>query len=218
VRLTAALLAAAGLALLNLAQLAGAGYAGFARHHLDSADAPGTLAAARIAAGATPWSSPHAALLGWIYAERREPAPTLAAYGRALRLAPGDALLWSEYAQALGRLGRFDAPMVTAVTQAQRLAPASPAVRRVLAEVGLSYWARGDDALRALWLDHMRAELARRRASFLAITLTRGQGLTFCRGPGPALGESAWCARVASALLGRCYALTPVEPVPCARP
>ena len=214
----AALLAAAGLALLNLAQLAGAGYAGFANRHIDRPEAPGTLAAARIAGGWTPWSSRHAALLGWVHAENGAAEPALAAYARALRLAPADAVLWSEYAQVLGRLGRFDAAMAHAVRRAQQLAPTSPAVRRALAELGLSYWSRGDDALRALWLESMRGELARNRGEFLAVALARGQGRTFCDQPAAALGEGAWCERIAPALFGGCYTPTALEPVPCPPP
>lgn len=218
-RLTAAAaVAAAILALLNLAQLAGAGYAGFANRHLDRPDAPGTLAAARIATLWTPWSSPRAALLGWVHAENGAAEPAVAAYARALRLAPGDPLLWSEYALALGRVGRVDTALAHAVAQAQRLAPTSPAVRRTLADIGLSYWARGDETVRGLWLDSMRAELARNRGAFLGHALTRGQGLTFCRGPALQLGEARWCERIAGALLGQCYVLTPIEPTPCANP
>jgi hypothetical protein len=218
VRLTAALLAAASLALLNFAQLAGAGYAGYAKRHLDRPEAPSTLAAARIANSATPWSSARAALLGWVHAENRASTPALAAYARALGFAPGDALLWTEYAQALGRLGRFDATMAHAVRQARQRAGSSPAVQQALAELALSYWARGDEDLRALWLVFMRAELTRNRGAFLGTVLTRGQGLTFCSGPGTALGESAWCTRIASALLGGCYTLAAPEPAPCPAP
>lgn len=217
-RLTAALLAAAGLALLNFAHLAGAGYAGFATRHLDRPDLPGTQTAARIAAFWTPWSSRHAALRGWIDVENRQGDAALAAYAQALRLAPGDAVLWAEYAQALGRLGRFDESLALAVRRAAQLAPTSPVVRRALAELGLTYWARGGDALRALWLERMRAELARHRGTFLGTVLTRGRGLTFCREPAAALGETAWCERIAPALLGGCYTLTVTEPVPCRTP
>lgn len=217
-RLTAALIAVAALALLNLAQLVGTGYAGFATRRLDRPAAPGTLAAARIASEWTPWSSRHAALLGWVHAENRSAEPALAAYARALRLAPADGVLWAEYAQALGRLGRFDSAMAHATQRAQALAPHSAAVLHALAGIGLSYWALGDDALRAAWLDSMRAELGRNRGGFLGQVLTRGQGGAFCRGPAAALGESAWCARIAPALLGGCYRLEPAEPTPCETP
>jgi tetratricopeptide (TPR) repeat protein len=218
VRLIAALLAAASLALLNFALLAGAGYARFATEHLGRPAATSTLAAAQLAHRWTPWSSPNAALLGWALAEQRATEPALQTYADALRLAPGDAVLWTEYAQVLGRLGRFDATLSQAVTRAQQLAPHSPAVRRALAELALAYWSRSDESLRALWLDTMRAELARDRGAFLGTVLTRGQGVTFCREPGPALGETAWCERIAPALLGGCYTLAATEPVPCSAP
>ena len=214
-RLAAALLAAVILALLNLANLAGAGYANLANHRLDQPESPGTLAAAQIAARWTPWSSPRQALYGWLLAENRRGDESEAAYRKALRLAPADALLWAEYAQALARLGRFDAALTGAVTQARQLAPNSPAVQHSLAELGLSYWQRGTGEQQALWLASMRDELARSRGAFLGHALTRGQGQTFCRGPARPLGEEKWCESIASALLGGCFQLTSIEPVPC---
>lgn len=217
-RLTAAVVAVVALALLNLAQLIGTGYAGFATRRLDRSPTPGSLAAARVASELSPWSSPNAALLGWIHAENRAAEPALAAYARALRLAPADGVLWAEYAQALGRLGRFDATMAHATRRAQTLAPHSAAVVRALAGVGLGYWTRGDDALHAAWIESMRAELQRNRGGFLGDVLARGQGGIFCRGPAEILRESAWCERIAPAMVEGCYRLDPVEPAPCETP
>jgi len=218
VRLIAALFAATALALLNLVNLAGAGYARFASQHLDRPDAAATLAATRIAAQWPPWSSAHVALHGWVLAENRQEGAALAAYLEALRLAPGDPLLWSEYGLALARLGQFGPALTLAVTQGQRLAPNSPAVQRAVADLGLGYWSRGTPEQRALWLEGMRRELDRNRAGFLGHVLTRGQGMTFCRDPALRLGEAPWCESIASALLGGCYVLTPAQPVPCAAP
>jgi predicted Zn-dependent protease len=212
----AALAAAVLLALLNLASLVGAGYADYASRHLDRPDQPSTVAAARIAARWPPWSSSHVALKGWVAAGNGDAEEARVAYAKALRLAPGDPLLWSEYAQALGRLGQFDASLTIALTQAQRLAPASPAVRRAIAEHGLAYWARGDAAQREHWLAGMRHELLRNRGAFLALALTRGQAQTFCAGPAAQLGEDKWCRRAASVVAGGCFVLTPIEPMPCA--
>lgn len=215
-RLIASLVLAGLLALLNLANLAGAGYARFAENHLDRPGASGTQAAARIAARGSPWSSSRAALQGWVHAENRDAAATQAAYRQALRLAPGDALLWAEYGLALARIGQFDAQLTLVLARAVRLAPTSDAVGRSIAELGLSYWPRGTPEQQGLWLAGMRAELARSRGEFLGHVLTRGQGKTFCRDAAHRLGEERWCASMTGALRDGCYQLTAAEPVPCA--
>ena len=189
----AALLAATLLALLNVVNLAGAGYAHVASQRLDLPESPGALAAAQIAARVSPWSSSRNALHGWLLAENRRADESDAAYRKALRLAPADALLWSEYALALARLGRFGAALTDALTRAQQLAPNSPVVQRTLAEIGLSYFSRGDAQQRALWLASLRGELAANRRLFLGFVLTRGRVQTFCRDIAPQVGEEKWC-------------------------
>jgi Flp pilus assembly protein TadD len=187
------LVAAALLGLLNLANLAATGYAAAANRQLDRPESPKALAAARIASQLAPWSAKHHALHGWLLAENRRAEDALAEYRAALRLAPADALLWAEYAQVLARLGRFDATLTDALERARALAPNSPVIERTLAEIGLSYYLRGDDAQRALWLEAMRGELARSRVLFLTHVLTRGQQAVFCGALAPKLGEEAWC-------------------------
>ncbi|HUR41118.1 MAG TPA: hypothetical protein VM240_08100 [Verrucomicrobiae bacterium] len=195
------LLGGIALAALNFANLVGAGYGRYASARLDRPESPATAAAARIAARWSPWSSPHAALHGWVLTEGRDASAVEDAYLKALRLAPGDPLLWSEYALALARLNRFDAAMTVAVRKAQQLAPSSSAVRRTLADMGLSYWSRGTPEQRALWLVDMRRELKHNRDAFLAHVLARGRGRTFCRNPAVELGEQDWCSAVATTLL-----------------
>lgn len=200
-KLLAALLAAALLALLNAANFIGAGYARYAGDRLDRPDAAGTVAAAQIASRWPPWSSAHAALDGWVRAGARDADGAQAAYLRALRLAPGDPLLWSEYALALGRLGVFDESMTAAIARAQALAPMSAAVQRSIADMGLSYWRRGTPEQRALWLKDMRRELRRNPDEFRADVLARGRLRTFCTGPAPELDETEWCDWMAAAVL-----------------
>jgi hypothetical protein len=202
------------VAFLNLANLAGAGYAAFATRQLDRPQSPATLAAARIAPRWTPWSAPRLAMHGWVLAENGD-ARSEDAYRHALRLAPGDPLLWTEYAQALARLGRFGTPLTTAVSQAWARAPTSSPVRRSLAEIGLSYWSHGTVEQQAVWLNAMRAELTHNRGGFLAQAMTRGQGRAFCQDVAPRLNERAWCASMAGALADGCYDLRSMGPVPC---
>lgn len=215
-RLIAALCASGALAVLNFVQLAGAGYAGFANRHLDRPLSPAVQQSAQLAARWQPWSSSSAALEGWLHAENGQRDAARAAYGRALRLAPADALLSTEYALALGRIGQFDATMAEAIRHAAQRAPTSGVIRAAIADLGLSYWARGTAELQMLWLAGMRDELARNRAALLDRVLRRGQGLTFCRGPATGLGEGKWCTDHGALLLQNCIRLTGLEPLSCA--
>lgn len=215
-RLIAALLAVAVLALLNLAALASTAYTGFAERGLDRPPSPAALAAARIASRWAPWSSQSAALQGWLLAEARDAEGAVAAYRRALRLAPADPVLWNEYALARARLGLFDASLTLAVQRTQQLAPTSAAVRRSLADMGLNYWQWGTAEQRALWLVSMRAELAHSRGPFLGHALTRGRARTFCQGPAAELGEARWCEELGAVLRDGCFDLTSRRPASCA--
>lgn len=202
------LLAATVLLALELAQLLGSAYAGAAQRRLDAPTDLGAVHAASIAASLAPWSSHYPALLGWIHAARGDADASADAYARALRRAPADALLWTEYAQALGRLGRFDAELHHALERAQALAPASPAVQHALAEQALSYWSRGTPAIRERWLEAMRDELEHRRGAFLPFVLIRGRARTFCDEMAEAVNETAWCRSKLARPPGGCYDVT----------
>lgn len=195
---TAAILAAAiaaVVAVLHLLNLLAGAYAAVAERSLDE-PGPRARQAAAIAATLAPWSSRHRALAGWAAAGRGDTAHAADAYAAALRRAAGDGLLWSEYALALARAGRFDAALLHATRQAQRLAPHSTAVQQALASIGLTFWTRGGPDLQREWLRSMRHALARDRAAFLMQALTRGRVLTFCNGPAASLGVHTWCVRL----------------------
>lgn len=207
-------LGAAGLAVLHVCNLLGSAYSGYAERRLDTAREASAMAAADVAVKLTPWSSRRAALRAWLLAEHGSSA-AYAAYEDALRLAPAEPLLWIEFAQAMARLGRFDPVLQSAVGQAGRLAPHSPAVRSASAAMGLSYWPRGSAALRELWLQAMRAELAQNRSAFLASAIARGQAVAFCADPGPQLGERDWCETVPRLWQEGCFDTGASEPAPC---
>jgi tetratricopeptide (TPR) repeat protein len=215
VRLTSALLGAATLALLNLANLAAAGYGGFASRHLDRPQSPATQEAARLAALWAPWSASRTALLGWVYIENGESSEAGQAYLRALRLAPGDPMLWAEYALALARMGRFDSNLTVATRRALSLAPNSPAVRASIADLGISYWKRGVPEQQEVWLEAMRGERRAGRGGLLATVVGRGQVATFCSGPAIRLDEAEWCDGISTAIERGCYELKPTEPISC---
>lgn len=207
--------AAFTLGAVSLLQLVAGAYAGVAQRQLDMPAAPSTVEAARLAASLTPWSSAHAALRGWLAAEAGDAGEMQRRYLQALRWAPADPLLWAEFALARARVGMFDATLQQAVAQAQRLAPASPPVRRSLADMGLSYWGRGSPELRALWLDSMQYQLMRNPAALLGPVLTRGRTRSFCEGPAVQLGQGPWCEALGAIVTGGCFDVTPRGAVPC---
>jgi hypothetical protein len=133
----------------------------------------------------------------------------------ALRWAPVDALLWTEYALALARINPANPTLATAVERAQRLAPTSPAVQASLAELGLSLWAPSSPALRERWLQSMKYQIKHARGAFLGAALMRGQVPVFCAGPASLMGELAWCESNVPALSKGCFDVTPQGPVPC---
>lgn len=193
------LLGALSLAALNAISLLGSGYASVAERGLDGPGSPKARAAAHLAATLVPWSSESAALEGWMLAETGVPGGAARAYAKALELAPVDPLLWSEYSLALARLGQFDETLELAIGRAQALAPTSPAVQESTAELGLSYWSRGNDDLRRQWLFSMRYALDHNRRLFLQRARARGQVATFCADAAQVLGEAAWCHAVLAA-------------------
>lgn len=208
------LLAMGALLALNGAQIASAAYQRVAERHV-----PANLAsvdAARIAGSLAPWSSGPPAAAGWAQASGGHAEAAIHSYARALRSAPGDALLWIEFAQALARLGRFGDTMGLAVARARTLAPASPPIRRAVAELGLVYWSHGTPALRTAWLAAMREELAVNRGAFLARVLTHGRTRTFCAEAAATIGAGPWCDSVVPRLAEGCYDVKVRGPVPCA--
>ncbi|MGQ0586160.1 MAG: hypothetical protein ACT4PK_03030 [Gammaproteobacteria bacterium] len=181
------------LLLLNLLALAGATYHRFAEQRLDLLPDERATRAAAHAAALAPWSAPYRALQGWIHGESGDFAAADAAYVGALRLAPADALLWAEYAQALGRNRMFDQRLALATRRALELAPASPAVRQGVAYMGLGWWRFGDAELRELWRQSLRWELDHNRDAFLHALGRDGHKRVFCASHAAELGEESWC-------------------------
>lgn len=203
------------LALATGTQLVSQLYFRLATRSLDDGRPQLALRAASLSAQLAPWDADPLALEGWVAASLDRPDDSLRAYARALRQAPGDARLWTEYSQARTRLGLFDEDTAAAATSALRRGPESPPILRALAEQGVAYWERGDDALKGVWLQALRIRLERARPEVLAAVVTRGRVDAFCAGPAAPAGEMAWCAG-APALRG-CFDIGPKGPVPCHR-
>jgi hypothetical protein len=176
-----ALAGAALLLLLNLLALTAGAYGRYAEQRLDRLPDERAARAAALAASLAPWSARPRALSGWINGESGDFESADAAYVAALRRAPGDALLWAEYALVLGRNRAFDERMTLATRRALALAPASPAVRQGVSRMALAYWRFGDEEL-----DH-------NRATFLQALDQGGHRRLFCASHATELGEEPWC-------------------------
>ena len=192
----AAASAASLLFLLNLSALGAFAYSRYAESRLDKLPDDSAAAAAATAATLAPWSARYAALNGWILVDGGAVDEAAQRYERALSWSPADSLLWTEYAQALARGDVFDERLTLATRRALALAPASPAVRTAVSQMGLSYWRHGQPEVKDLWRQSMRWELDHNRASFLAKLDEYEYRISFCLYHAKELGEEAWCAGV----------------------
>lgn len=189
-----ALAGAALLFVLNLLAFTSGLYARFAEQRLEQVPDERASRAAALSAQLAPWSAPALAMDGWIRGNSGDFDAADAAYASALRLAPADALLWTEYALVLGRNRVFDARLELATRRALALAPTSPVVRQGLARMALSYGRFAGPALLELWSGLLREEHARDRTAFLQALEREGYRGTFCAGYAADLGETGWCA------------------------
>lgn len=188
-----ALLGAAVLLLLNLLALAASMYGDFAERGLDRLPDDSVDRAGVLAGTLAPWLAPHHARRGWIAAESGDFPAADAAYLKALRRAPADALLWAEYALALARNRMFDARLLLATRRALALAPTSPAVRQAISRMALTYWRFGSAELRGLWQQALRWELDHNRTAFLQSVDRDGYRRAFCLDQAEAFNEQDWC-------------------------
>jgi len=194
------------LAGINLVNVLGSAYRTYAEAHLDEGSSSRIVAAARTSAALTPWSAPGVALAGWLLADK-DVALSESYYRRALRWAPGDPLLWSEYATAEARAGRTDALQLP-VEISERLAPASPAVQSSNAALAINQWTRSPEALRKAWAQSIGYQPPHDRHEFLRSVVARGRLDMYCSQIAPAVGEQRWCDR-AAARVAFCKAQNP---------
>jgi hypothetical protein len=192
-----ALAGTALLLLLNLLALAASVYGDYAEQRLDRLPDENAQRAGALAVALAPWSAPRQALHGWIEAESGNFVAADAAYVKALRQAPADALLWAEYALALARNRMFDARLLLATRRALALAPTSPAVRQGVARMAMTYWRFGSPELQELWRQSLRWELDHNRAAFLQALDREGYRRAFCLDQADVFNERDWCAGAA---------------------
>lgn len=183
---------------LTLVVLSGAQYFGwaYARHAQDTLNRPSserTAVAAERGAGLTPWSADRLAVRGWLLSQRGERDAALGSYAQALRWAPADAAIWTEYALVLARARRFE-QLSLPVTRANALGRASPPIQETQAAMGTTYWNAADEVTRAEWLRSLQYQLRHNNSAFNELLVVRGQVGAFCEGPAPRLGTFRKCA------------------------
>lgn len=204
-RRVAAIGFAAALLLGGLLQLASALYYDLADLSRRADDLRRADAAARIAARILPGSDRALALAGRIAATRGEPEFLLAAYRAVLADAPADAYRWTELARSLATAGHFGPEYDLAAQRALALAPWSPAVHAVFADLGWRHRARLSEPQRALLLPSLRAVVRVRdlRDHLLQAVARERRHPAFCAVWSEPLRLQPWCLSI-EAELARC--------------
>lgn len=204
----AAVTFAAALLLGGLLQLASTLYYDLANLSRRADDLRRADVAARIAARMLPGSDRALALAGRIAATRGEPEFLLASYREVLADAPADAYRWTELARSLAAAGRFGAEYDLAVQRALALAPWSPAVHAVFADLGWRHRPRLSEAQRAMLLPSLRAVVRVRdlRDHLLKAVVRERRHPAFCAIWSEPLRLQPWCLSI-EAELARCERL-----------
>lgn len=199
---------AAALLLGGLLQLASTLYYDLANLSRRADDLRRADAAARIAADLLPGSDRALALAGRIAATRGEADFLLAAYRKVLAEAPADAYRWTELARGLATAGHFGPEFDLAVQRALALAPWSPAIHAVFADLGWRHRARLSEAQRAVLLPSLRAVVRVRdlRNHLLKTVVRERRHPAFCAVWSEPLRLDPWCRSI-DAELARCEQL-----------
>lgn len=191
-----ALLFAVSLLLAGGAQLAGSLYDEVSHSSRWQNDLRRSAAAAEVAA--TLQLPPAPSLRGRIAAVDGEAEALMARYASVLRDAPASGYRWTELAQALAWLGRFDATFDLAVARAQALAPRSPASRLALADLSWRFATQlSPEQAQALFPSFAATmqDLGQRERLLDRIVRARRQN-AFCAEYGPRFTGGRWCAAI----------------------
>lgn len=204
----AAVAFAAVLLLGGLLQLASTLYYDLANLSRRADDLRRADVAARIAARMLPGSDRALALAGRIAATRDEGDFLLDSYRQVLADAPADAYRWTELARGLAAAGRFGPEFDLAVQRALTLAPWSPAVHAVFADLGWRHRQRLSEAQRATFLPSLKAVVRVRdlRDHLLKAVVRERRHPAFCAVWSEPLRLQPWCVSI-EAELARCEQL-----------
>lgn len=199
-RLAALLLAfgAAVLASVNVRHLMAERLAAAARS--DAGKGAAAVGALELAASLDPSDARRHADLAWAEAATGAAPYPHAHMLQALRLAPADALRWTELAQMVASTHQGGSMLEHATATAIALAPNAPSIHAAHAMNGVYYWPWGTPRTQELWLESLRQTLGRRRARFLDAVSASGRIVPFCAAAAPRLDLQSWCRKRIAAL------------------
>jgi hypothetical protein len=191
-----------GLLLLGLGgtHFAATLYYQVARQSTWHSDIPRADGASKAASALGQFGAP--AFSGRIAAVRRDDATLLERFRQTLRDAPSDPYRWTEFALALAWNGDFGPRFDLAISQAQRLAPHSPAVHLALADARWRYAV----LLSPAQLDALQPSLTRtmqhlgQRQKMLDHLVRARRHPAFCAEHAALFTGGRWCARIDSEL------------------
>lgn len=190
---------AAGLALLllvgGLLKLVSSLYYEVAHHSRWLGDLRRASVAAEVAATVLPGADAARALGGRLASVQGDSEGLLEAYRPVLRHAPADAYRWVELARSLAVTDHFGPEFDRAAARAHQLAPWSPAVHAVLADILWRYSGRLSEAQRQWLRPSLRYTFYNRveRDRLLESVARSRRHHAFCAEYGYAMGRGKWC-------------------------
>lgn len=198
-----------GLALLllvgGLLKLASSLYYEVAHQSRWLGDLRRAAAASELAATVLPGADAARALSGRLASVQGDPQGLLDAYRVVLRHAPADAYRWAELARSLAVINDFGPEFDQVAARAHQLAPWSPAVHAVLADVLWRYSGRLSETQRQWLYPSLRYTIRNQaeRYRLLDSVARSRRHHAFCAEYGYALGRRNWCNTI-DAELARC--------------
>lgn len=169
-------------------------YTGLAVHKREQLSAsPVGLEAARLATQLTPWNASAWSEYSYRAAQSGNTDLAVSAISEAIFWQPADAAKWSTLAQILLHSGRVDQQLIAATSYIPFLAPNAPNLQKRLALEGVYWWPYGNERLRQIWLDTIRAVLRQQKDVFLVAIISSHQEQPFCKHLGRPLALGKWC-------------------------
>lgn len=120
------------------------------------ADSVSARAASAFAVQLAPWNAGFHRNLAWSELAAGTPETVVAEARQILSWAAGDPYLSAESTLLLAQAGVFDSRLLAAVRSSSERSPQTRSTQLALALLGLRYWERGDEALRAVWRASIR--------------------------------------------------------------
>jgi hypothetical protein len=173
-------------------------YLSLSHEELDhSQEGPLSQQAAIISSQLAPWMPEAHSRYARNRAADGDTEHAVAAFGEAVRWAPGDAQLWRDMVRSLARSAHFDSTTRVALRRSRELAPFSPGIHLGNALDGVYFWRHGDEELHRLWLEDMRYTLLHTPRPFLRQVAQSEREALFCAYVEDQLPIGGWCKKAA---------------------